>query len=392
MLLKTSTLSSPPSGFVHDFQPADSASFYAPSNRQGLSPNVHVIVSTGSGTGKAADVWERVLKPFLNHVYKDTAKKNYELHYTTSETSIADLTRSVFFPRANQGIAQSIILLSGDGGLVDIANTLVSQPRSATYQKPDVAIFPLGTGNAMAHSSGITNDKTLGLATLIRGSPKEAPLFQASFSSGARLLVNEAREERKLSISDNKPTCHGAVVCSWGLHAGLVADSDTAHYRQFGAERFQMAAKEALYPSDGSPPHPYRGKLSVLRPGASEWQKVNRDEHAYVLATLCSHLEASFHISPASRPLDGKLRLVHFAPMSGDEVMQLMTVAYQGGKHVQDARVGYEEIEGLRIEFDEADARWRRICVDGKIIRVEEGGWVEVKAGGGEGLVDLIAM
>jgi hypothetical protein len=41
----------------------------------------------------------------------------------------------------------------------------------------------------------------------------------------------------------------------------------------------------------------------------------------------------------------------------------------------------YEEIDGLRIGFKgmEQDGRWRRICVDGKIVRVEADGWVEIK-------------
>ncbi|KAM0720935.1 hypothetical protein Q7P37_003220 [Cladosporium fusiforme] len=392
VLFRTLTVLNPPQQLAHDFQPAGEACLYTRMTSSNAVPNFHVIVSTGSGTGRAPDVWEKVLRPMLEFVYEHTAKERYQLHFTTSETTVSDLTRSVFLPRANEGIAQSIVLLSGDGGLVDIVNSLLSEPRSNTYQKPNIALLPLGTGNAMAHSSGITKDKTLGLSTLIRGSSREIPLFRATFSPGARLLVNEAREELELPQHNNSPTCHGAVVCSWGLHAGLVADSDTAHYRQFGAERFKMAATEALFPADGSPPHPYRGKISILRPDSTTWQPLSRAEHAYVLATLVSHLEAGFHISPASRPLDGKLRLLHFGPMGGHEAMALMTKAYQDATHVEDSRVGYEEIAGLRIEFHEDDARWRRVCVDGRIVRVEQGGWVEVRSGGGEGLVDLIGM
>lgn len=102
----------------------------------------------------------------------------------------------------------------------------------------------------------------------------------------------------------------------------------------------------------------------------------------YVLATLVSHLEQPFCISPASKPLDGKLYLVLFGPRGGDDAMRIMGLAYQGGKHVDDGAVRYEEIEGLRIEFEgaeEEEGRWRRVCVDGKIVRVEAGGWVEVR-------------
>lgn len=355
-------------------------------------PNFHVIVSTGSGTGQASDVWDQLVKPFLEFVRDNSEEERYKLHFTNSENTISDLTRSIFLPRANAGVGQSIVLLSGDGGLVDITNVLLSEPHSESYEKPNIAILPLGTGNAMAHSSGVTKDKTLGLSTLIRGSPKEIPLFRATFSPGARILANEARDELALPVYNNTPTCHGAVVCSWGLHAGLVADSDTAHYRQFGSQRFQMAAKEALFPEDGSPPHHYCGKISILCAGETEWHTVDRTEHSYVLATLVSHLEKGFQISPSSQPLDGKLRLLHFGPMNGDEVMKIMTGAYQGGKHTEDPRVGYETIDGLRVEFDEQDARWRRICVDGKIVRVEQGGWVEVRSGAGKSVVDLIAL
>jgi hypothetical protein len=58
-----------------------------------------------------------------------------------------------------------------------------------------------------------------------------------------------------------------------------------------------------------------------------------------------------------------------------------MNMAYQGGLHVKEGDVRYESIDGLRVEFQgkEKEGRWRRICVDGKIVRVDEEGWVEVR-------------
>lgn len=346
-----------------------------------MGHSTHVIVSTGSGTGKASEVWEESVKPHLEG-------KQYQLHFTTSEHSVSELAKDVFLPQANRGGSQTLILMSGDGGIVDVVNTLLSADRSESYKKPVISIIPLGTGNALAHSIGVS-DVAEALDTYTKGKPKELPLLCARFSPGSRQLYDEARAERELHKDNGVPVAHGAVVCSWGLHAGLVADSDTAEYRKFGAERFKMAAKEALYPEDGSLPHAYRAKVSVQRSGEESWTPLRDGEHAYVLATLVSHLEKGFNISPASKPADGVLRLVHFGPMPGDAAMEVLTKAYQEGQHIEDERVGYEAIDSLKIEFEEKDARWRRVCIDGKIIRVEEGGWVEVRVGQ-KGVVDLL--
>lgn len=390
MVFRNVILNHPPEPLTKDFvAPAIGANCWEVRQDRGdIQPNFHIIVSTGSGTGLARNVWYQLVKPGLEYV-KVQEGKHYVLHFTTSENSISELTRDLLLPQANLGISQSVMLLSGDGGMVDIVNTLLSGQRGAKYEKPNIALMPLGTGNALAHSAGLTQDNSLGLKTWLRGGLKELPLFCASFSPGSRLLVDEARQERALHTEDGIAVAHGSVVASWGLHAGLVADSDTTEFRKFGVERFQMAAQEALSPSNGSPPHVYRANVSIKRPGDSQWHAIRNGEHAYVLATLCNQLEKGFTISPLSRELDGKLRLVHFGPMSGEDAMFIMGKAYQGGQHVEDERVGYEEIDALRIEFQEEESRWRRVCIDGKIIRVEKDGWVEVRAGQ-KGVVDLV--
>lgn len=341
--------------------------------------STHIIVSTKSGTELAEKFYSQALEPVLKALFHGKDIKN--VHYTQSATTIKDLATTLFYPKANNGEQLLILLLSGDGGIIDLVNALSSKQPSTAYKPPHVSIFPLGTGNALAHSTGITNDKTWGLSTLATGKPKPLPIFKATFSPGSRVLVDEARREEELPKDENgTPMLHGAVVCSWGMHASLVADSDTAEYRKFGVERFKMAATEALYPADGSMPHAYAAKVSILRTGETEWCDIPRDAHMYVLASLVSNLEKTFVISPASEPLDGHIRLVHFGPTDGDEAMRIMGLAYQGGRHVDDPAVGYEDVEGLRIGFDgrEKEGRWRRICVDGTIVRVEEGGWVEI--------------
>lgn len=341
----------------------------------------HVIISTGSGTGKAKAFFEGILQPVLGTLFP-ASHDSFHIHTTESEASVLDLTNEVFFPKANAGTSIRIILLSGDGGVIDLVNGLLSKPASEQYAPPQVVLLPLGTANALYHSINAGRDNTWGLRSLAEDSVSHPlPIFTASFSPGARLLADEARKEVELpqDPETGKPILHGAVVGSWGMHASLVGDSDTAEYRKFGIERFKMAAKEALFPADGSLPHPYKAKVSILND--ETWRALDAQEHMYVLATMVSNLEKPFTISPASKPLDGSLHLIQFGPTDGTEAMRLMGLAYQGGQHVNDPAVLYESIDGLRIEFEgrEDDARWRRICIDGKIVRLEKEGWVEIK-------------
>ncbi|KAL5427014.1 hypothetical protein PMIN04_001527 [Paraphaeosphaeria minitans] len=345
----------------------------------------HIIISTGSGTGKAEIFYEKAVKPILETLWPES-HTNFLTHCTESATTIQELTNDIFFPTADAGITLRIVLLTGDGGIVDLVNGLLAQPASSSYRAPKVVLLPLGTANALYHSinAGNPHQNTWGLKALCLNPSDEAhrkplPIFTASYSPGARLLTNEARDEEVLpqDPKSGRPILHGAVVASWAMHASLVADSDSAEYRKFGIDRFKIAAKEALYPPNGSPPHPYHASVSVLH--GSEWTTLPEEEHMYVLATMVSNLEKPFCISPKSKPLDGSMWLVNFGPTTGGEAMRVMGLAYAGGKHVEDPMVRYEEIDGLWIEFQEKEDGWRRVCIDGKIVRVEEGGWVEIR-------------
>ena len=409
-------IKSPPTDLIKDFFPSGSAAWalkphddFAASFRTDLKAGRYlpqVILSTKSGHGDAETLYDNLIKPFLAH----NGCPKHDLHRTTSSAFITELCRKMILPAGRSGSAMLIILVSGDGGIVDLVNALLpptgAQDSGQTggsieskFEPQICGLVPAGTGNALAHSSGLTSDRTLGLSSLMRGTPKVLPVFIVRFSHPATVVVppsDETSPPSSLEKCQRVTEVHGAVVFSWALHAALVADSDTPAYRKLGAERFQIAAKENLFPPHETGSHPYRGALSFQRPGQREWHRVPREAHSYVLATLCSKLEEKFTISPLSKPLDGKLRLVHFGPnsvqpMSGDQIIGLMQKAYDNGKHVLDAAVGYEEIAGLRLELNEDDdgdvdeahggpSRWRRICVDGKIFACEPGTVIEVRA------------
>ena len=339
---------------------------------------LYVVISTMSGTQQATALYEKALKPLL----EELGVQGYEVHKTASEHTIEQLTKSTIIPRAKEGWEQTIILLSGDGGPVDLINAMLSEELKEGMAMPTVALLPMGTGNALAHSSGLTKDDTFGLRSLCRGTRKRVPCFRVTMSKGAKFVVDEGRGRKEIAGAGGKAEVYGAVVFSWGLHASLVAASDTAEYRKHGVERFKMAAQELLAPKDGSESHRYRGRVSVRRGstgGFRDFEPMESREHMYVLATMVSNLEEKFCISPESKPLDGQMRLVSFGVMEASQAMKILGAAYQGGQHVEDKAVRYEAIEGLRIDLDEEEEKWRQVCVDGKIIAVEKGGWVEVR-------------
>ena len=369
--------------------------------------NIHILISTGSGIGEAISFSKHVLQPTLSAL--GIPRTAYQKHQTTSAQSISELTTTVFLPRARKGIAQTLILLSGDGGVHDILNGLFSSRdvQSSMYRPPTIGLLALGTGNALAHSLRIltSSSSSLGLRTILFGTPRPLPSFRAWLSPGAKILTDEGRSTISIPNpagrqEEGERLIYGAIVLSYGLHASIVADSDTSAYRKHGSSRFQLAAKELLFPSDGHPPHAYHARVSFLkRPSPQnteeeaeeEWTPISRQYHSYVLTTLVSQLERNFTISPASNPShqqteeeeEEEMHLIHIPPLPGKDMAQLMQLAYDNGKHIQDERVGYEAVEGVRIELvndgNEEEERWRRICVDGKIVRLEPGGWVDVR-------------
>ncbi|KKK12729.1 hypothetical protein ARAM_007513 [Aspergillus rambellii] len=374
-------LKSAPSSLLSSHIYTETASHLRSSTNGGT--RVHVIISTGSGMGMAKSIFSHILQPLLGYL----RVAEYEVHETKSACTITELCHSLFIPQSEAGILQTIILLSGDGGLCDLINAFYNYPMTL-HVPPNISLIPVGTGNAMASSIGLLAQPKAALMTLLRGSPVSLPVFAASFSSGASYVIDGCLDREPLIgesplLEHHCPKTYGGVVASWGIHAALVADSDTVDYRKFGADRFKMAAKELLFPSDGSETHKYSGIITLIRSSHQEGREyeeiVGCREHMYVLATLVSNLEKDFMISPHSAPLDGRLRIIHFPPVSPERAMQILSAAYQKGQHVNDENVMYSEIEGFRIDFQEVDGRWRRVCIDGKVVVVEDGGWMEVR-------------
>lgn len=86
--------------------------------------DIYIIISTKSGAEQAAAVFDDVLKPVLSIVGLD--KTSYQVLKTESSDTVKEFAGGQLRERANQGVAQTVLLLSGDGGMVDIVNGLMN--------------------------------------------------------------------------------------------------------------------------------------------------------------------------------------------------------------------------------------------------------------------------
>ncbi|KAI0815598.1 ATP-NAD kinase-like domain-containing protein [Xylaria sp. FL0064] len=385
---------------------------------------LHVVVSTLSGTGLSTQFYDSVLSPLLEAfgltaTSDESAQGSYHLLTTQNAESVKkfseDLARR---SHSETNVEHTVVLLSGDGGVIDMLNRY-AESADATASLPLIAILPLGTGNALFHSlhkgaqtPPASSDLVQGLRTLLRGKAAPLPSFKVEFPAGSRTITYSETsdppstgENSTETPMDSAPSLgeqseqvthlYGVVVASYGFHSQLVWESDTPEYRKHGAQRFHMVAEQLLKES-----HAYRATVDISRSSPSSsssssssptakvenekngekiYEKLDRDEHAYILATTVSNLEKTFCISPASQPLDGQLRLVHFGPVDGTRTMGIMMAAYDGGKHVGMDGVGYEQIEQIRITTHEEDARWRKVCIDGTIVEIPVGGRMVVR-------------
>ncbi|EGR51690.1 uncharacterized protein TRIREDRAFT_120113 [Trichoderma reesei QM6a] len=379
--------------------------------------DVDIVVSTKSGVGLSLKFWEDVLRPLWDvieeHSPEEPSRESPNILITQNADSVRNFARRI---GGSDGSNQfrTIVLLSGDGGIVDLINSVPHDASSSSSEQRQLllALLPLGTGNALFHSlhkplwasegGSKTEDAlplVLGLRTLFNGVSANLPLFRASFSPGSRIVkFTPTTTEESLANDDNakddndaSKALHltkqetqvshlfGAVVASYGFHSSIVYESDTPEYRVHGDKRFGMVAQELLRES-----HPYSAQVSVRYPSAAKWERFDGVEHAYVLVTPLSNLERTFTISPASKPLDGKLRLVHFGPVGGERTLELMMKAYDGGKHVgakwdDGHELRYEEVDELRVTVFEDDERWRKVCIDGTIVDIPKGGELAVR-------------
>ncbi|KAL1864203.1 hypothetical protein Daus18300_007800 [Diaporthe australafricana] len=354
----------------------------------GTKSSLEIVISVQSGTGQSQKFFYAVLQPLLEVLgfrgqgaaaedNSSNGGKAYQVTVTKDANSVKDFSRERWGRDGGSAkqarSSETVILLSGDGGIVDLLNGSTQSTKPELL--PTIALIPLGTGNALFHSLHkphyTTSDRpapshlVLALQALLKGKASPLPTFEALFPPDSHLV-----EEKKESTEPPAPIAQltGAIVASYGFHSQLVWESDTPAYRKHGDKRFGMVAQELI--KEG---HAYDATVETSS------STLGTTRFNYILAAMVSNMEKTFTISPDSRPLDGKLRLVHFGDVGGQKTMEIMMAAYNNGSHVGIEGVGYEAVEYVKVTTHEEDARWRKVCIDGTIVEIPQGGSMTVK-------------
>ncbi|RPA80407.1 hypothetical protein BJ508DRAFT_415403 [Ascobolus immersus RN42] len=374
---------------------------------------VIIVVSTKSGFSLGAEIWKHVVQPVLERfgsipLYTWNSENGkfdsspvldgsgadglvgYKLLITQDKDDIARLARTGLAPFSSKVKQQNILLLSGDTAISELLNNL---PAEANELVRTITLLPTGTGNALSSSH---HKLYTPLTNFLLGKPHKHPVFKARFSPGAKWAGSDDGRAIATSVK-------GAVVFSWGFHACLVADSDGEEYRQkYGKERFAVAARENLTPA----PHVFKGRVFYWD-GEGKENRLDSEDHFYVLSALVSNLEKTLTIAPMAprpKPVDAEgdhAPFTLFTIASGtspERAFAIMGKAYDNGSHVNEPEVGFKRARKIRIEFLEPDwsptgeesdvnpawgeGRYRRLCLDGATVEVEKDGWAEVEIDG----------
>lgn len=320
---------------------------------------LYVVDSVYSGTGRSSelDVYQKLIKPLFEELGID-----HKYVSTASADSISEFGKSL------AGSACTVLFISGDTSVNEFVNSLLETNEGTI----NVGIIPLGTGNSIALSLGITN-VFVALQRFFHSVETRNPVplytYEAAFPRGAYFI------HQNVKTHAIETPVRFVVVLSWAFHAALVADSDTPELRKHGVSRFRMAAENNL-------------KLNTFYSGScSVGSETYNGPFAYWLVTATSRFEEKFLILPKGNILDPDLYLVLFGAQednSGKYIMDVMQQVYLEGSHVTNPSVAYKQIGAhteLRLSLDSPD---QRLCLDGAIVKVPQPGSISVRVAGHE--------
>ncbi|KAF9980517.1 hypothetical protein BGZ75_008340 [Mortierella antarctica] len=271
------------------------------------------------------------------------------------------------------------MVLGGDGTVHEIVNGILrgldAAPHIADDSRPrvEIAIFPTGTGNAIATSLGILNvEDALERFTAWNAIPLRVVKVSTCHQEGDGATLSQSW----------KPHAYTVVVNSFGLHCATVHDSEG--YRSVGNARFKISALknvmwlkqyEARLDLFGTVQR-YDRTLHELVPAVdgstvpqAEPSMVLTGPFTYLMLTKQASLEPGFTPTPFARTSDDWLDILAVQNVGRGQILQILGAAANNGQHVDNERVEYYKAKVVELETATAG----RLCIDGEFMDIEAG-------------------
>lgn len=370
---------------------------------------------TSGGANQSSSIYSNVLKPLLERF-----GVQHEYIETESADTIPNLARSLV-PSSNVGggdvgdetqqQVKTVLVMGGDTSIVEFANALTDPKpsRSAAVAAAAAAVnivcIPTGSGNAISLSLGHTSVPH-SISRFFLGTLQPLANFKVVFPSGASVVKPDTELPTTVPTTDADGRfaavghIHTFAVASWGLHAALVADSDSAEYRRKypGIERFKKAAEDNM-----TRPQTYSLTANLAPSSTTTAVRVNGPpEHrnqplttltgtySYFNFLLVNQLEKGYLISPATQApssLDLHLVAVPYQE-SVAELGKIVMAPYSEGAHIgmdtveyvkvskakpnasNDGKEEEEEVVAAVVAPQETEPMKQRWCLDGQVVLV----------------------
>lgn len=135
--LKIYTCTGLPKGFVETHYGQVDKKWELPKWLRVAEENLHVIVSTKAGTGKALEFHNNVVKPALMY----SGLTHIATRKTKTQKDVYTFAKNAIRTKASEGVRKTIILLSGDGGVSDILNGIAGIEKMRFVSFPPLYAF-----------------------------------------------------------------------------------------------------------------------------------------------------------------------------------------------------------------------------------------------------------
>tara|TARA_Y100001970_G_C14173259_1_gene825411 strand:- start:620 stop:1510 length:891 start_codon:yes stop_codon:yes gene_type:complete len=273
-----------------------------------------IIINPNSGKRKSVSVFEKILKPSLEH-----NSINYKSKITTCSGHAEQIIESIDLLNFN-----AILVLGGDGTMHEVINGLLKREDGINLP---IGNIPTGSGNSLLYDLGKFDIKdTINI-----------------------ILKNKIRKIDILELSTLNKKIYSMNLIGWGMgnDIGLRAEK----MRWLGPMRYNVASLIEILK--------YKGRQATIKIDSIKY------DNSYALITICNtiHVGKGMKMAPNASLNDKKMDIIMIKDnFSKFELLKLFPQLFSGN-HIKNKKVTYIQAETFSLKSLKNDV----LNIDGEI-------------------------